>query len=739
MNLFLLKLAGYSGKRLFRRQANLLLWIGLILNFAARASNDSSLKTWFAADSIAGLTNGEAVSKWHDMSGCGDDAVQTNAGQSPVYVTEAINGLPAVRFNAANKDFLALDRPVQDDFTIFCVFRSTGGYGNGSLFYQGAGLVSGEVPSATDFGSCLFANGQICAGTGGPDVAVNSVLGFNDGRPHLMTFKRTKNVGHLALYVDGVFMGSTVGNTASLQTPARLTLGAQQTLTRFLTGEIAEVKIYDSALADDVRVNQENQLIRKWGIPKLSARSLTGQPKIYIEEPSQRVTQGLGSWIWDKVTTSKQTVRLWKTFQIPKDESVKRAELRISADNAYTVWIDGKKIGSGSDWHTLNVYDFNELKGRLNPGVHTLAVEGFNDWDKAGIIVGWLVEMADGRVLQIKSDSSWRVVPSTEIDWQTATQPSTNWPNAAAIASVGQSPWWTPLPVCALHIPETFPAPDSFWQSSEFRLILLATSGIFIATCLYLLIQLLSQSKAHRLLQDERDRIARDIHDDLGSKLTELLLTGEMAQIKTMPDLSKSFSQICAGTRDILNTIDEVVWIVDSQHDTLEDFADYVCKFTEQFLKSTAIRHRFDVALRAPPKRLDSVVRRNLLLAVKEALNNAAKHSQATELTLRMELNASELTIVVADNGQGFRVEHANDARNGLINMKLRMKEIGGHCHITSRLGEGCQVQFQMPLKRYSFFKSIFKAKLPEQDIDASLTSVIDPPDELGAKELERL
>lgn len=247
------------------------------LEASATPSLALSLKTWFSADSMTGLTNGQPVADWPDLSGNSDDAAQAISTLQPTYVVDALNGLPVVRFNASNSNALAFPRPVQDDFTIFCVFRSTQGYGSGTLYYEGAGLVNGEVAGVTtDFGSCLFANGQICAGTGDPDVAVNSTAGFNDGQPHLMTFQRTESTGETDLYVDGVFMGSTFGSTSSLQAPAHLVLGAQQTLTCFFSGDIAEVKILNSVLAAGDRIHQENLLIYRWGIRALPAFSPAG-------------------------------------------------------------------------------------------------------------------------------------------------------------------------------------------------------------------------------------------------------------------------------------------------------------------------------------------------------------------------------------------------------------------------------------------------------------------------------
>jgi signal transduction histidine kinase len=432
----------------------------------------------------------------------------------------------------------------------------------------------------------------------------------------------------------------------------------------------------------------------------------------YVTKPQPEVTNGLGCWIWDKVTFNKQTVRLWHHFEVPKTNPVVRAELRIAADNAFKVWLDGQELGSGSDWRTLSIY---HLEGNLTPGGHALAVEGFNDNDQAGVILGFRLETANGQDVEIRSDPTWRVVPNSESSWETALRPAENWTNASLAANFGRVPWWD-IPASVLHIHGMLPKPTPVWQRREFQAGLFAGCGLFVMICLYLLIQLTSQSKAHHLVQAERDRIARDIHDDLGSKVTQLLLTGEVAQIESTTTPAAPLLQMCDGARDILATIDEVVWIVNSQHDNLEDFAIYVCKYAQHFLQPTAIRCRFDVASELPAKTLSQLIRRNLFLALKEALNNAAKHSQATQLTLRIESLGSRLSVIVADNGHGFDSTQARQGRNGLMNMKLRLAEIGGVCEVATRPGEGCQITFRVPLKSPSLFKSWFQWAMPGEE-----------------------
>jgi hypothetical protein len=295
----------------------------------------ASLRAWFKADALAGLADGAAVTDWQDLSGAGNDAAQANVIQQPVLVRNALNGWPVVRFNAANSNYLAFTRPVQDDFTIFCLFRSTQGLGSGNLYYQGAGLVNGEVAGETvDFGSCLFSNGAVCAGTGNPDVAVNSAAGFNDGAPHLMTFKRTESTGEVDLYMDGALAGTTSGSTSPLTATDRLVLGAQQTMLNFLSGDIAEVKIFNSALGDTDRAAQETSLMYKWGIRATPALALAninaGSKSLTIDWPATA-----GGWqlcyatnlnppiAWQPVTNTIASNNMELSVTVPADSVAK--------------------------------------------------------------------------------------------------------------------------------------------------------------------------------------------------------------------------------------------------------------------------------------------------------------------------------------------------------------------------------------------------------------------------------
>jgi signal transduction histidine kinase len=414
----------------------------------------------------------------------------------------------------------------------------------------------------------------------------------------------------------------------------------------------------------------------------------------------QQATNHLGNWIWDTNTFDKQTCRLWKSFEIPTGSQVTRAILHITVDNGYLLFLDGRELGRGSDWHDVTEYNVTQL---LAPGRHCLAVEGFNDRLEAGLIFGLHIEFLDQTDLDVRSDGSWFVVPNTERNWTSRKKSSAEWRPVLVIGPIHHHPWevW---PYRLTIEPPFLPLVVHFWQTGWFQFSVLTLLLLAIGGCAWLQTQLAIQARSQRLLRAERERIARDIHDDLGAQLTQLVLLGEVAQREQVEnsEARNQFGQICVLARELSHGMDEVVWAVNARRDTLRDFANFVCKYAKSFLDSTPIRCRLDVESDLPTAVFDLPVRRNLLLAVKEALNNAAKHSGATELFLRIYCSGHKLLVTVEDNGRGFDPSQIGGERNGMANMARRMNEISGVCELFSSPGAGCRVVFTAPLAKAS-------------------------------------
>ncbi|HEY2083184.1 MAG TPA: ATP-binding protein, partial [Verrucomicrobiae bacterium] len=285
--------------------------------------------------------------------------------------------------------------------------------------------------------------------------------------------------------------------------------------------------------------------------------------------------------------------------------------------------------------------------------------------------------------------------------WEKITQPETSWPHATVEVPFGGLPYWT-QPENINIMPVLHPIKVYFWQTGWFQITLLSICCLVILISFRLMAQLAIHQKERRLLRQERARIAREIHDDIGARMTQLVLHGEVAQ-STLPDGSETQGQIvqlCEEARGLLSTMDEILWAVNPRRDTLRDFAAYVCKYAEEFLKPTQIQCILEVDPELSAAAFDLPLRRSLLMAIKETLNNAVKHSKATELRLQIHWQGQHLTVVVLDNGRGFDPAIVKSERNGLTNISQRILELGGTCLVISQPGKGCRIEFSIPLRR---------------------------------------
>lgn len=403
---------------------------------------------------------------------------------------------------------------------------------------------------------------------------------------------------------------------------------------------------------------------------------------------------GIGNWIWTDTVTDKQTCRLWRSFQVPNDTLVSRAVLRITADNGYRLFLDGREIGRGGDYYSLTEFDLTPI---MSSGSHVLAVEAFNDAANAGVILGLQVELSNGQRIAVKSDPSWLVVPREVSHWESQKVPEANWVPARVVAFVGRQIWAQPERI--IPAPPLQPVVTHFWQQGWFLTGLILICVVIAGFSIRQGLQLTVQARSNRMLERERARIARDIHDDLGAGLTQLTLEGELILRETGRDTKthRQVDALCTRGRSLLGSLDEVVWAVNPRRDTVQDFTTFVCEHAQSFLGATSIRCRLDVPEVMPPTPLDLPARRNLLLAVKEAVRNAARHSDGDEISLQVRVTEDELTVVVADNGRGIK-SGAAPSRNGLRNMQERLADVGGVCRVESPPEGGCRVAFTVPL-----------------------------------------
>jgi len=426
--------------------------------------------------------------------------------------------------------------------------------------------------------------------------------------------------------------------------------------------------------------------------------SSNAPPTEHLDSVHQRGSSDfsdMGSWIWETNTFDRQTVRFWKSFQIPAGKTVQRARLRITGDNEYTLYLDGRELGRDAEWRHLYEYDITPL---LTPGTHVLAVEVYNSFNEAGMVLGLRVGLEDASIVEIKSDASWLIVPEGIHGWENQTEPGDTWHPATVLVPFGSKPWGK-LDYIDL-VPPLQPYIVPFWQKGWFQIGLLTVCVGVCLISLRLMTQLMVHKKEKELLLRERGRIARDIHDDLGLRVTQLVLEGEVAQSESPAGSATrvQFDKISEEAREALRAMDEILWAINPRRDTFREFATYFCKYAQTVLKATSIQCELEVEQEMASATFDLPLRRNLLLAAKEALHNAVKHSHATKLSLTIRWQNDQVVLILEDNGRGFDPRQDNSERNGLANMAQRMAEAGGTFQLTSHPGKGCRVEFRTPL-----------------------------------------
>jgi signal transduction histidine kinase/ligand-binding sensor domain-containing protein len=240
-----------------------------------------------------------------------------------------------------------------------------------------------------------------------------------------------------------------------------------------------------------------------------------------------------------------------------------------------------------------------------------------------------------------------------------------------------------------------------YLQTWWFRLAgLVLMVGAGAGTARYILTRRLATLEQQRALESERSRIAQDLHDDLGTSLTEINMLSSLAgsPSSSPAEVKDSLDSINAKSLELVKALDEIVWAVNPKNDSLPNLVNYLCLYAQEFLRPSGIQCRLEVPRGLPDLPLNAEQRHTLFLATKEALANAAKHSGASELRFQVVLNRSHLTLLLCDNGNGFDPSVPKDHRNGLQNLRTRMQSLGGVATISSVPGKGTRVHLRLPL-----------------------------------------
>ena len=247
--------------------------------------------------------------------------------------------------------------------------------------------------------------------------------------------------------------------------------------------------------------------------------------------------------------------------------------------------------------------------------------------------------------------------------------------------------------------------PQPFWKTPWFwGLAVIALTALSVGVSRYFVWHRMRREmvrlKQQRALEQERLRIAHDIHDDLGARVTQISLLSAMAQENpAFPEKARAdFDKVSKMSRELVSALYETVWAVNPENDNLEALGNFLCQMVKQLCERTPLRCRFHVMDLPHEVQVSSQTRHNISMAVKEAVHNIIKHAKASEVTIRMSFADGSLAVSVHDDGCGFQPAD-NISGNGLSNMKQRLHNIGGSTFFESKSGQGTTVRMQLRIK----------------------------------------
>ncbi len=200
---------------------------------------------------------------------------------------------------------------------------------------------------------------------------------------------------------------------------------------------------------------------------------------------------------------------------------------------------------------------------------------------------------------------------------------------------------------------------------------------------------------------NERMRIAKDVHDDLGSGLSKISLMAGIAQAKAQPGAAQNndVTQIAGVAKELIDNMRELIWVLNPENTTLDQLVARLREYCADYVENLPVEMELDFPSEVSPMRITREVQRNIFLTVKEAINNGIKHAHANVIAVTLKLDHDAVNITVADNGKGFDISTVKGGGNGLRNMQQRIENVGGVFAIESAAG-GTSINISIPMNK---------------------------------------
>lgn len=219
----------------------------------------------------------------------------------------------------------------------------------------------------------------------------------------------------------------------------------------------------------------------------------------------------------------------------------------------------------------------------------------------------------------------------------------------------------------------------------------------------------LQKSREERLAELERvrTRIANDLHDDIGSSLTQIAVLSSVAKEteKDSSELDKSLENISDISNELVEVMSDVVWAINPRKDNLRDLVQRMRRFAADIFTAKDIKFQFAAPDVETNIQVGANIRREIFSIFKESVNNVVKHSECKNAKIEFRIENERIVLQITDNGKGFDVSeffneslHYSKGGNGLLNIQRRAEDLGGNCEISSGIGKGTIIRLIIPL-----------------------------------------
>ncbi|MFA5831875.1 MAG: two-component regulator propeller domain-containing protein [Bacteroidota bacterium] len=244
----------------------------------------------------------------------------------------------------------------------------------------------------------------------------------------------------------------------------------------------------------------------------------------------------------------------------------------------------------------------------------------------------------------------------------------------------------------------------AWWQTAWFTAlvwisVISAVGGTVRFVAVRRLQQRIAQLEQEKAIERDRARISRDLHDEIGSNLSEIAILSSLGKRKPK-EAQARLEEISERAGSVIENLGEIVWAINPKNDTLDNLFSRIRRYTVNYLGLAKIPCVCSVPDSIPSAPLSAEMRRNIFLVVKEALHNVVKYSRASQVSFDLMYHNNTITIIVADNGKGFILSEKIDSGNGLGNMKRRMEDIGGTISIETAPDSGTRISLNVAARQ---------------------------------------